>query len=182
MNRLLLGFLAWCAIGALVTLWYWYEKKRIILHRRLGMSVVELVLGPPLWPLAAFSAWIWRGSTLRRLKEFTRSEVPFCRRHVSILLKCEDRHEGFCSGCGTGLCPTCGSGPMLGGPPEHHGHYPPGPYLESHGWRKWVDELGEWWVDPEDASLQHVSVDEALTIEIRRSRARMTEPRSLTYP
>lgn len=119
MNPWLLGLLIWCAVGALFTLWYWHEKERTILHKKVLMSVVELLLGPILWPLGAISAWIWRRSRMERLQEFYRTGTPHCRKHGYILLKCENSHEAFCSGCSPTVCPRCGQDAFLS--PRYHG-------------------------------------------------------------
>lgn len=124
MNRWLMGFLVWCAVGALFMLWYWYEKERTILHKKLAMSVVELFLGPILWPLGAFSAWIWRRSRLSRIADHRRTGTPLCSKHGYILLKCENWHASFCSGCSPTVCPMCGGQPFLS--PRYLGMTPEG--------------------------------------------------------
>ena len=108
MNPWLLGFVAWCAVGSFFVLWYWYEKERAILHKKLAMSALEFLIGPPLWPLAAFSAWIWRKGRLKRLVELRRNGTPLCPRHEYVLLKCENWHESYCFLCSSTRCPTCG--------------------------------------------------------------------------
>jgi hypothetical protein len=130
MNPWLLGFLGWCALGAIIMLWYWYEKERIILHKKLAMSVVELLFGPVLWPLAAASAWIWRRSTEARIANMRRIGTPMCRRHGYVLLKCEHWHESFCSGCSPTVCPRCGGEPFLS--PRYLGMTPEGEPLHEY--------------------------------------------------
>lgn len=107
----------WCGIGMLAMSWFWYEGAGNV-RRPLIMRLTEVLLGPILWPLATYSAWIWSRSRLRRLDDFRRTGTPHCRRHGSILLKCEEQHDAFCSAC-SGGCGTCGKDAWFS--PRYHG-------------------------------------------------------------
>jgi hypothetical protein len=100
--------LIWLGLGMISMFWYWHQQSTLLRRKPLWMSLLELVLGPVLWPLAAYSAWIWWRGKNARLAEFRASGTPHCRRHGYILLKCESDHEAFCSGCGPRRCSMCG--------------------------------------------------------------------------
>lgn len=117
LNPRIAAIVAWCAIGAIAMSWFWYEADGNV-RRTFPMRLAELLLGPLLWPLAVYSAWIWWRSRISRVEDFRRTSTPHCPRHGHILLKCEHQHEAFCSGC-SGCCGICGEGAWFS--PRYHG-------------------------------------------------------------
>lgn len=96
--------LIWCGLGVVAMFWYWYEISPLRRKRFL-----EYPLAVILWPLAAYSAWIWWRCRRRSVTEFRAQGIPHCPRHGYILLKCEEDHEAFCGGCvPQHRCPVCG--------------------------------------------------------------------------
>lgn len=122
MNLWTWATVAWLGIGMLALCWFMYEADGNI-RRTVLMRLVELILGPVLWPLAAYNAWIWRKGRLGRSQDFRRTGTPHCPRHGYILLKCEVEHEPFCSGC-SGECSVCGRDAWFS--PRYHGRSPDG--------------------------------------------------------
>lgn len=108
----------WLGIWTLALCWFWYEADGNV-RRTAFMRLVELLFGLILWPLAAYSTWIWWKCRCQRNEEFQRLGIPHCDRHGHILLQCKEQHEAFCQGC-SGACKICDKDAWFS--PRYHGH------------------------------------------------------------
>jgi len=118
MSTWLIVTVAWLVMAWISFALYWYEK--IPYYKTPGNFCREAFLSQLVWPLTLYAAVIWHVTRRRAIRRFLETNTPYCARHGFMLLKCALRHEAFCNGCTPGRCPTCGEGPYLYGPPEHH--------------------------------------------------------------
>lgn len=113
------AILIWCALGVMSVFLYWYEDNSLR-TKHWGERILVFVCWPLLWPLLANAGWIWNRTRHRSNKEHRNLGIPHCRRHGSILLKCEESHEAYCSGCSSSYrCPECGKEAFFS--PRFHG-------------------------------------------------------------